>query len=64
MKFELPDVSKNVQARFDACREAMQVIAVSFFPELQGLYGNELEERIAMTMYLELIHMGFFKDAK
>jgi hypothetical protein len=60
----IPGLDKGVQQRLDACSQAMRQIAVHYFPELVTLYGTELDDRIFMTMYLELIHMGFFKDGK
>jgi hypothetical protein len=61
---KLQGLSDEAQKRLELCCVEIQEIAVCHFPELRGLYGNELQDRIFMTMYFELIHMGYFKENK
>jgi hypothetical protein len=48
------------QLRFELCATDVIDIMDFHFPELRNLYDN-FEVRVFMTLYLEMIHMGFFK---
>lgn len=61
---QLQGLSPTIQIRLERCCDEMQILVLSHFPTLADLYGTELQDRIFMTMYLELIHMGFFKESK
>lgn len=57
---KLEGLNKQDQLRFEHCVDELVNIVDSHFPELRKIY-EDFESRIFMTLYLEMIHMGFFK---
>ncbi len=61
---QIQGVSKEVQERFDICCKKITTIIKVTFPEIVEAWEKRdpgsFEERVFMTMYMEMIHAGFF----
>lgn len=62
------EVSDEAQARFDTCCEKIVEIISECLPEVRESWKkrdpNSFVQRVCMTMYLEMIHAGFFDKDK
>jgi hypothetical protein len=56
---KLQDLSEENLKRFEKCSQQIIKTMDHYFPELRPSYDG-FEARVFMTLYLEMIHMGFF----
>lgn len=59
----IEDLSVENQKKLDRCVRQIKRSVDKYFPEIRKSWDN-FDERIYMTMYLELIHAGVFKRIK
>ena len=60
------EVSEEVQKRFNDCCKEIIIVIDEHMPEVRQSWDkkdpNSFEKRVVMTMYLEMIHAGFFNE--
>jgi hypothetical protein len=59
---KIPGLDDAVQERLTKCAYEITLILDRCFPEFRASYDDNFDERVCMTLYMELIHAGFFKD--
>jgi len=59
---KIPGLQEDIQTRLDQVVVEIAYILDEFFPEFRQSYKDNFEERLYSTLYLELIHAGFFKN--
>ncbi len=61
----MKDLDKEIKKRLDQCCIDIAMIMDRYFPEVRASWNakdpHSFEERVRMSIYLELIHAGFFK---
>ena len=62
MAIKIPGLPDDIQIRLDACAKSIACILDVYFPEFRQSYKDEFDDRLYMSLYLELIHAGFFKE--
>lgn len=58
---KIPGLSEEDQKRLDECVPKLISTIDKYFPEIRNSW-DQFESRVYMTVYLELIHAGFFKN--
>jgi hypothetical protein len=61
MAFKIPGLPDNIQERLDSCHAEISLVLDKYFPEFRASYKDNFDDRLYMTLYIELIHAGFFK---
>lgn len=61
----IPGLSDEINSRLEKCCIEIEKILDKYFPEFKALYGeNDFYDRLFMTIYIEMIHAGFFTNSK
>jgi hypothetical protein len=63
MTTKIPGLPFDMQERLNACSNEIAITLDKYFPEFRESYKDkDFDARLTITLYIELIHAGFFKD--